>query len=104
MHVGSAMTEEGIRRLMKKAQGIIDAEKMPLFNGSSSLFTMRCFPAHELILSDFRRFHTIFGVSGFGRIDASDIRPPKSGKNFTKRGICGLLFSVFEVCEGLMKV
>ena len=32
VHVGSAVSEEGIKRLMKKAQGIIDAEKMPLFN------------------------------------------------------------------------
>ena len=26
VHVGSAISEEGIKRLMKKAQGIIDAE------------------------------------------------------------------------------
>lgn len=32
VHVGSAVSEKGIKRLMKKAQGIIDAEKMPLFN------------------------------------------------------------------------
>ncbi len=32
VHVGSAVSDEGIKRLMKKAQGIIDAEKMPLFN------------------------------------------------------------------------
>ncbi len=32
VHVGSAKSEEGVKKLLKKAQGIIDAEKMPLFN------------------------------------------------------------------------
>ncbi|MBQ6375726.1 hypothetical protein IJJ37_02250 [Candidatus Saccharibacteria bacterium] len=33
VHVGSASTEKGLFRLMRKAQGIIDAEKgTPMFN------------------------------------------------------------------------
>ncbi len=32
IHVGSAQTEEKLAKLLKKAQGIIDAEKTPLFN------------------------------------------------------------------------
>ena len=32
VHVGSASSEIGLRRLMRKAQGIIDGEKTPLFN------------------------------------------------------------------------
>ena len=32
IHVGSAQTEKGLNRLLKKAQGIIDADKNPLFN------------------------------------------------------------------------
>lgn len=32
VHVGSASSEAGLEKLMKKAQGIIDADKMPLFN------------------------------------------------------------------------
>ena len=32
VHVGSASSEVGLRRLMRKAQGIIDGEKTPLFN------------------------------------------------------------------------
>ena len=32
VHVGSAESEAGILRLTKKAQGIIDQEKNPLFN------------------------------------------------------------------------
>ncbi|MBQ8996803.1 hypothetical protein IJ095_02135 [Candidatus Saccharibacteria bacterium] len=32
VHVGSAETEQGIEKLVKKAQGIIDAEKRPLFD------------------------------------------------------------------------
>ena len=31
-HVGSAKSEVALLKLMKKAQGIIDAEKIPLFN------------------------------------------------------------------------
>ena len=32
VHVGSASSEKGLTRLIKKAQGIIDADKNPLFN------------------------------------------------------------------------
>ena len=32
IHVGSASSEKGITRLKKKAQSIIDADKMPLFS------------------------------------------------------------------------
>ena len=32
VHVGSATSEQGINKLLKKAQGIIDADKTPLFN------------------------------------------------------------------------
>ncbi len=32
VHVGSAKTSAGIDRLMKKAQGVIDEEKAPLFD------------------------------------------------------------------------
>lgn len=32
VHVGSATSEENVEKLVKKAQGIIDAEKTPLFN------------------------------------------------------------------------
>ncbi|MBQ3441560.1 hypothetical protein IJG27_04640 [Candidatus Saccharibacteria bacterium] len=32
VHVGSASSEVGLNRLLKKAQGIIDAGKKPLFN------------------------------------------------------------------------
>lgn len=32
VHVGSASSEIGLNRLLKKAQGIIDAGKQPLFN------------------------------------------------------------------------
>ena len=32
VHVGSASSETGLKKLMKKAQGIIDAGKQPLFN------------------------------------------------------------------------
>lgn len=33
VHVGSAASEEALRRLVKKAQGIIDADKgTPMFN------------------------------------------------------------------------
>ena len=32
VHVGSAETEQGIERLMKKAQGIMDEGKRPLFD------------------------------------------------------------------------
>ena len=32
VHVGSASSELGLDRLLKKAQGIIDAGKKPLFN------------------------------------------------------------------------
>ena len=32
VHVGSAKTSAGIDRLMKKAQGVIDEEKSPLFD------------------------------------------------------------------------
>ena len=32
VHVGSAESEVGLERLLRRAQGIIDAEKQPLFN------------------------------------------------------------------------
>ena len=32
VHVGSASSEVGLKRLERKAQGIIDAGKQPLFN------------------------------------------------------------------------
>ena len=32
VHVGSASSEKGVEKLMKKAQGIIDEGKNPLFN------------------------------------------------------------------------
>ena len=32
VHVGSAKSEKQLEKLLKKAQGIIDAEKKPLFN------------------------------------------------------------------------
>ena len=32
VHVGSAKTEKGITKLLKKAQAIIDEEKTPMFN------------------------------------------------------------------------
>lgn len=32
VHVGSATSEVGLTRLMRKAQGIIDGEKTPMFN------------------------------------------------------------------------
>ena len=32
VHVGSASTEKGIEKLLRKAQGIIDAGKNPLFD------------------------------------------------------------------------
>ena len=32
VHVGSATSEKGIDKLMREAQGIIDADKRPLFN------------------------------------------------------------------------
>lgn len=32
VHVGSAASEKGIMKLMREAQGIIDAEKTPLFS------------------------------------------------------------------------
>ena len=32
VHIGSAETEQGIEKLVKKAQKIIDAEKRPLFD------------------------------------------------------------------------
>ena len=32
IHVGSAKTKKGITKLLHQAQGIIDAEKSPLFN------------------------------------------------------------------------
>ena len=32
VHVGSAASEKGIDKLMREAQGIIDADKQPLFN------------------------------------------------------------------------
>jgi len=32
VHVGSANSENGLKKLLKKAQGIIDAEKNPLFD------------------------------------------------------------------------
>ncbi len=32
VHVGSASTEESLKKLMREAQGIIDSGKKPLFN------------------------------------------------------------------------
>ena len=32
VHVGSASDERALRRLLKKAQGIMDADKTPLFD------------------------------------------------------------------------
>ena len=32
VHVGSATTEVGVEKLLKKALGIMDADKNPLFN------------------------------------------------------------------------
>ncbi len=32
VHVGSANSENGLKKLLKKAQGIIDEEKNPLFD------------------------------------------------------------------------
>ncbi len=32
VHVGSASSEVGLTRLIRKAQGIIDGDKKPLFN------------------------------------------------------------------------
>ncbi|MBR2831138.1 hypothetical protein IKE83_02150 [Candidatus Saccharibacteria bacterium] len=32
VHIGSAHSDTGLKRLMKKAQKVIDAEKVPLFN------------------------------------------------------------------------
>ena len=32
VHIGSAESEQGIKRLMKKAQGIIDEDKRSLFD------------------------------------------------------------------------
>lgn len=32
VHVGSALSEKALARLLKKAQGIIDKDKNPLFN------------------------------------------------------------------------
>ena len=32
IHVGSANSEAGLNKLLKKAQGIIDQDKNPLFN------------------------------------------------------------------------
>ena len=32
VHVGSSSSEAGLKKLMKKAQGIIDEGKQPLFN------------------------------------------------------------------------
>ena len=32
VHLGSANTEAGVEKLVKKARGIIDADKNPLFN------------------------------------------------------------------------
>ena len=32
VHVGSAESEQGIKKLLKKAQGIIDSEKRSLFD------------------------------------------------------------------------
>ena len=32
VHVGSANSEAALKKLLKKAQGIIDADKNPLFN------------------------------------------------------------------------
>ena len=32
VHVGSATSENGLNKLIKKAQGIIDQDKNPLFN------------------------------------------------------------------------
>ncbi len=32
VHVGSASSEAGLKKLLKEAQGIIDQDKRPLFN------------------------------------------------------------------------
>lgn len=32
VHVGSANSENGLKKLLKKAHGIIDSDKNPLFN------------------------------------------------------------------------
>ena len=32
VHLGSASSEAGVEKLVKKARGIIDADKNPLFN------------------------------------------------------------------------
>ena len=32
IHVGSAQSEVGLKKLLRKAQGIIDKDKNPLFN------------------------------------------------------------------------
>lgn len=32
VHVGSASSEKGLNKLLRKAQGIIDGDKVPLFN------------------------------------------------------------------------
>ena len=32
VHVGSANSENGLKKLLREAQGIIDGEKRPLFN------------------------------------------------------------------------
>lgn len=32
VHIGSAKTEKGITKLLRKAQDVIDADKVPLFN------------------------------------------------------------------------
>lgn len=32
VHVGSASSEVGLNKLMREAQGIIDGDKIPLFN------------------------------------------------------------------------
>lgn len=32
VHLGSASTEAGVEKLVKKARGIIDGDKTPLFN------------------------------------------------------------------------
>lgn len=32
IHIGSAQSEIGLKKLMRKAQGIIDEDKNPLFN------------------------------------------------------------------------
>ena len=32
VHVGSASSEERLKKLLRKAQGIIDGDKKPLFN------------------------------------------------------------------------